>query len=674
MSIPVRLIRTCLYLVFFIVPLIFLPNTSELFEFNKMIVVYILTTLIATAWLIQTVLAKKFIFRRTVLDWPILIFLITQTISLLFSVNIRSSLLGYYSRFNGGLVSLYCYSLLYWAYVTFMDKNSAVTTIRVALITAALVAFYGVLEHFGIDAKLWVQDVQNRVFSTMGQPNWLAAYLVALVFIPISRLLNPAPKDRHSDLSRYDPAYFFLDHLSAIWNLFLAFLLLLTILFTKSQSGIGVTLVIFFLYLLFLLIRKRRLKVIAGAGAAFLFLIFINLHIIGNITKNLKFMLTTDVLATAKAADIPNSGGSSSILIRRIVWEGAVHAWLASAKNFFIGTGPETFAMIYYQYRPIAHNYTSEWELLYNKAHNEFINYLATTGILGLGSYLVLLGFMVYVLIKFHHSSSKSNSQEPYLGLGLLAGWLSIPVTNFWGFSVVFVQVLMFTLPAIAQTLTVPPLPASPAGSKLSLPRILSILGLISLGCYLLFVIGQYWIADTLYASGDHDLQLFSMTGNTIYVAPAYQSLTDAFSINSHDPPISSELAVATAFASALTYDTDATSSAQLARSALALSQKAIDDNPLHPNYYKTRARVAIILSTVYKQDLDVAINTLKQALLISPTDPRLPYNLGVIYQQMGRTALAQKYFHQSLQLKPDFADPRVQLAKIASASAKPAK
>ena len=109
-----------------------------------------------------------------------------------------------------------------------------------------------------------------------------------------------------------------------------------------------------------------------------------------------------------------------------------------------IGAGPETFAQAYYQYRPIEHNQTSEWELLYNKAHNEFLNYLATTGVFGLLSYLVLLFFMARQML---------NTRYLILNTALLAGWVSISVTNFWGFSVVIVQLFLFLFPALAVTL-----------------------------------------------------------------------------------------------------------------------------------------------------------------------------------------------------------------------------
>ena len=164
----------------FFVPLILWPFTSEVFEFNKMVLVYILTTLITGTWLIQMILEKRFIFRRTILDIPLLVFIGSQLISTVLSIDPLTSWLGYYSRFNGGFLSTLCYALLYWAFVNNIDAKRTMKLLYVTLISATLVSIYGVLEHFGIDKSVWVQDVQSRVFSTLGQPNWLAAWIVAL--------------------------------------------------------------------------------------------------------------------------------------------------------------------------------------------------------------------------------------------------------------------------------------------------------------------------------------------------------------------------------------------------------------------------------------------------------------------------------------------------------------
>src|SRR5260221_11685933 len=137
------------YALFFLIPLVFYPKTSEVFEFNKMVGVYIFTTLIVATWVIKMIQQNKVIFKRTILDIPLLLFLGSQLISTIISIDSRTSFFGYYSRFNGGLLSTICYSLLYWAFVSNFSKKNCKTLIKITLISATIVAIYGIFEHFG---------------------------------------------------------------------------------------------------------------------------------------------------------------------------------------------------------------------------------------------------------------------------------------------------------------------------------------------------------------------------------------------------------------------------------------------------------------------------------------------------------------------------------------------
>ena len=218
-------IQSCFYTLFFLTPLLLWPYTSEVFEFNKMMFVYAMTVVIGAAWAIRSIQDKKFEFARTPFDIPILLFLSSQIASTIFSIDRHTSLWGYYSRFHGGLASTLCYILLFYALVThFSGQAKAVKKlIYTILATATLTALYAVLERMGIDKNIWVQDVQNRVFSTMGQPNWLSAYLIALLPLSLFGLINS---------KNIYPRFLYG---------FLSFLFLMAILFTRSQSGIGAT-------------------------------------------------------------------------------------------------------------------------------------------------------------------------------------------------------------------------------------------------------------------------------------------------------------------------------------------------------------------------------------------------------------------------------------------------
>ena len=654
---------------FILVPLIWLPNTSELFEFNKIIVTYILTIIIVSSWIGRCIAEKKFVFRHTPLDIPILIFLLSTLISTLFSLDIHISIYGYYSRWNGGLLSLLSYTLLYWAFVSNMTRKRVVLSIQCSVFSAVIIAIYGGLEHFGWSPSClftrgswgvdcWVQDVKNRVFATLGQPNWLAAYLIALIWVPMSALNSKFSSDKLRIPSGIEGE---IRNSKQILNLLIFILLFTVLLFTKSRSGLlafGVSAVVFWgLYFW----KLEKLKNYLGFGIWGLIIATL-IFSVGNPLRNLITRTQNPEPKTSQGPAL-EVGGTESGSIRKIVWTGATRIWKSSIKNLILGTGTETFAEAYYQFRPIEHNQTSEWELLYNKDHNEFLNYLATTGMLGLISYLVLLGFMAWIFFKTINDQ-RMTTNDNYMTVALLAGWVSILVTNFWGFSVVIVQLLLFLLPAMAITLKSESRRAEEY--KLGQGQIFAIL-LFALtpALLLLYSIFRYFLADVKYATALNLIKIFQTTGQPQYVLSAYQQYTSAYTLNPAEPAISSELAVAAGYLANSLNQTDATSAGQLAQIALAASDKAIATSPHHPNYYKSRARTMILLSDIDTNYLSLAAEALAKPAQLSPTDPRIPFNLGIVENYMGATPSAILNFKKSLELKPDFADPAKQLQEL---------
>ena len=203
-----RLITIGFYLLFSLVPLLLTPWNYELFEYNKMMAVYAITALVVTAWLVKMINQGELRTARTPLDIPIWLFTASQLISTLFSIDPHVSWFGYYSRFNGGMWSIISYVLLYYALVSNaalfsksaalrdtqnIDTKSAKTSKQSRRTNhhhdihppesrhrnRGMVAFYGVLERLGIDKHLWVQDAEPGIST--GQPNWLAACLIALI-------------------------------------------------------------------------------------------------------------------------------------------------------------------------------------------------------------------------------------------------------------------------------------------------------------------------------------------------------------------------------------------------------------------------------------------------------------------------------------------------------------
>lgn len=168
---------------------------------------------------------------------------------------------------------------------------------------------------------------------------------------------------------------------------------------------------------------------------------------------------------------------------------------------------------------------------------------------------------------------------------------------------------------------------------------------------YSLVSIARYWLADVQYAAGQKSYHFFTTTQDPQYLVSGFQSLQSALKLNQSEPAILSEYAVSAAYLS---------TAVDTKNIAVAAATRAIVLSPHHPNYYKSAARVYILLS-----DLPAAINILLDAQKISPTDPRIPYNLGLIYESLDKKDLARQHYESALRLKPDFPDAKVALQKL---------
>ncbi len=649
-----RIIRISFYLLFILVPLILTPWNYELFEYNKMVMTYTLTAIIFGAWLCEMVTDGQIRIAKTPLDIPILLFVASQLVSALFSMDPHVSWFGYYSRFNGGMWSIFSYVILYYALVThFGEKIASGISVPVPfkkilnamVVTGALVALYGVAEHIGIDKHLWVQDVQSRVFSTLGQPNWLAAYLAAI--FPISLYLIAANTTRATTMQV----------IKLVFGGATAILFFLVILFTRSRSGLLGLAAADLLFFIFVYLsakeKKRIIFPLVAIHAIFTIIVFFNGVYVDQIDKwvtlqgwrdrftHKQIAAPTPVAAPGTALE---SGGTESGTIRKYVWEAAVTAWRANTKNTLIGTGTETFAFAFYQYRPQGHNQTSEWDFLYNKAHNEYLNYLATTGLFGLGSYLILIGtFIVWFITR----QIKNKSEQKILPIALFAGWISILVTNFFGFSVVIIQLLFFLFPAIAIALN-----SSPrlVNWELRIPKRFSFAVLFVL-LVVLVLLFTYWQADTLYSTGYRLAR-----ANQFAQAETFD--TRAISLNPGEPVYHDELATTLgSLAVAAVEAKNATLAASLAKQSLTQSDIAIRTSPKNVNFWKTRTKLYYTFSTFDPQLNQAAIDALLVAQTLSPNDPKIAYNLAILYGRQGNNAEAVKLLTQAKTLKPDYRD-----------------
>ncbi len=670
-----KLISFFYHCLFFIVPLIFAFNTSELFEFNKIIFIYSITVLIVFLWLIKMIVTKKIIFKKTVLDIPLFIFLSSQILSTIFSIDKHTSIFGYYGRFNGGLISTLSYILLYYGFVSNIDNLTSF--LKTSLISSFLVILYAIPGKLGhdltcflaskgkiIDNSCWDNSVlqfrpEIRTFSTLGQPNWFGAYLAINFFIGLYFLLK--------NLQEKKLLFYFL-------NLTYLFLNFTFILFSRSKSAIGGTIFSFGLFFIFyFLFIKKNFK-----NLVFLLISIIILPIIffkTGIEKIDKYLIIKNqsqkIIKNEKSSlEIKNNklNITDSFDIRKIVWQGAINLGL---KYPFFGTGVETFAYSYYFVRPKEHNLTSEWDFVYNKAHNEFLNYFATTGFFGLTSYLFLI-FNFYFLFfkKILELDSNKNSHNNFQSLILISlstAYTTILITNFFGFSTTTINLFFYLIPGFLIVLE-----NKKQKEKIFLKienlnfnQYFSILIIFLLASYILLSIFIYYLADVYYTKG---------LNYTKIEQPDYQKsalyFQKALKLR-YEPIYEDRLSHSFAYLALIaSYQKQSEISKKFIFLSDYYNKKTLNNFPKNIFFWKTRIKnqyyfYQITLDNNY---LSEGIKAILEAKKLAPTDPKIYYTSSFYYsllydieKDINKKNLYLKKsleeINHALKLKKDFQD-----------------
>lgn len=589
------------YLLLFLTPFLFTSGNSELFELPKMYFVYGLALIILITHCYQYLRGQTVFFRHTFLDWPLFIFIISQTVSTIFSIDIHTSIFGYYSRLNGGLLSLLTYSLLYWILVAHLDDKFKNNLVKISLFSGFLIALYGIAEHFGIDKSVWKQDVQARVFSTLGQPNWLAAYLCLLLPFSINIFLTS-----RQVFYRY-------------FGIISSVVFYLCILFTKSKSGIIAAIIAVIIYFIFTFFQKTISRKFFVIGT--FCLISLSL-VINNPLKDYVFPSPPSSKGVSVGQEVLNITPSEDI--RKLVWAGSFRLW----QQFpLFGTGPETFAYTYYWVRPAAHNLTSEWNYIYNKSHNEYLNYLATTGTFGFFAYLFVIGVILF--------KTKKNP-------AIFASFVSILITNAAGFSVVVIALFFYLLPAFS----LPP-NTSPSKTKLLL-KIISVL-LIMTSIFLFFKNLYYYLADLTYAQANYydTHQQYSAAFDEIQLSLQYRSNEPTYLIKAAD--LSAKMALVSQ------QQKDTIQTQHYLNLALTLATQASQISPFNLNIWKEKSQVYYYLSTIDTKYYLYALDALTKATKLAPTDAVSFYMLGEFYNRINATDQAIANYQTAIDLKSNY-------------------
>lgn len=620
-------IETVLILAITVTPLLFSPLSRELFEFPKMVWVYLLAIIGLALLLAKSTMQSKMEVPIHPLQKPLLIYVLVFIVSTILSLSVYTSIMGYYSRFHGGLASLGSYLVIFYLALDYLQP-SAERAARIAKLlwswvaSSVVVSVWAIAEHFGyspscwllrgeLNAACWVQDVQARVFATFGQPNWLATYFITSIPLSLALLLSGAKK--FSRIMAWLGATL---GYAAFW-------------YTYSRSG-WVGLAVAGIVLLPWFWRVNYRQVWPWLGSAIV--------VCGLVS------LSTIQMAEQRTATALESGNfdSSTGQIRLLVWQGSLETFIQYP---IFGSGPETFPYSFLQHRPAELNQTTEWNFLYNKAHNEALQYAATTGLVGLIAWLFIYFYLLYFswrqgIISFRPSQLSADKMVP---ASLLSGILGVFVAQLLGFSVVVTSLYFWLALAI---ILAPSTKVKLVKLQTNWKPIVSFAGgLLLIGA--LLSLGSYYFAEIVANQASAGLR------NNPWRSE--QQLELATKLNPFESTYWQQLALANAYISQLGTDTGTQSDYAIAADHAA--QTAYEINPHHILNLKGITSVYLQLGSVDPKYTDLAIRFARMAVDLDANDANAQKTLAQLYLQTNQHENALTAYNNVISLRPRSAD-----------------
>jgi len=655
-------------------PLVFNPKFLDAFALPKVTILRVIVLIMLSSWILKTLESGEFSWRESSLNLPILVFVLVTFVATIFSTNPYHSFFGQHMYHMEGLWATLIYAILYFLVITNLDVYKIHKIILVFLIASAITVVYGLLQHFGIEFVNWQVSPKERIFSSMGNPNFFAGFLVMAIPLSIVLLLRWRRQNRNK--------------LSLKTGLLITLicLQLICLNFTYSRaSWIGL---FFGLAIIPILWRRelRKMRKIFKSTILVLFLILLfvfsfkaiemrrlalkNLEPLethGLISKTVKRLVSVIDLSEADAASRISGWKSALEMIK---------------ERPLLGMGPDTLSINFRRYA------FPEFSRLVGKtlanpayAHNEVLQIAATMGIVGLLSYLWLLLSYFRTIAKF-----PDLRQEPIVA-GIGASITAVLVNNLFSFHTVTTATLFWLFLGFTTILW-----AKEEGKKsisLSIPRgikwaIYSILFVLNL--FLIVIFLRIYSADPHFINGlafearkRYDLAI-SEYQKAVKIAPweqaYYQNLAKiyydvALLIPDRTQRIGLlEKSVAVYKKHLHLVPQDALShnglgvgyvrlAEQLSdQSYYCLAQESFQDSiQMAPYFLEPHINLGTVLYRLGKKK--EALQSYDKALQVNPYVPLVYLNLGNLYAQEGEMRKAIAYWRDALDLDPNFQEAR---------------
>ncbi|MCX7779242.1 MAG: O-antigen ligase family protein [Patescibacteria group bacterium] len=423
-------------------PLFVYKNVMYPYIFSKMIVFQILVEIIFVAWLFLAIYDKRY---RPNFKNPLIltltIFLSILILTAAVGVDFSRSFWSTQERMTGILAFVHFYLWFLVLSSTLKKWEDWRKLIFISLLCSFSVGLYGLAQRLGLDFVL--RPNYPQMSATLGNPIYLAVYSMLHLFLTVFLFLKEKKPFRRGVALGF-----------VFFNLGIIFL-------TASRMVIMASITSFLIlggYLLFNLSRYW-IKFIFIPIFILLILALIGGLIFLQTQKGKPWIYQTPLLMYRFVYL------SENIENRIIPWQAG---WQGFLERPISGWGWENFHIIFNKYlKPKVYRWGEEnsW---FDKSHNQIIDVLSLTGIVGLISYLLIWIAIFYLLFKEIKKEQESQSRLSLIALTLL--FLSYFLQNLTVFDTPGPLIIFYFSVAMIYFITQPQINISPEKSQ-TLPK-----------------------------------------------------------------------------------------------------------------------------------------------------------------------------------------------------------
>lgn len=178
-----KIINWGVILLTFLLPLFFLPLTTEFYDFNKNLLLYFVTGLLLLAWIAKIGAQKEIKLVKNAVGWPIFGLVLAFIAATIFaSPNKIEALL-----FPGATGTVIALALLYLIIKNNLQSSESRTRVLLALtVSASLLALLAIYQFIGLGETITkVAWLKSRLWTAAGNPLSLATFLLVVLPIPL---------------------------------------------------------------------------------------------------------------------------------------------------------------------------------------------------------------------------------------------------------------------------------------------------------------------------------------------------------------------------------------------------------------------------------------------------------------------------------------------------------